>query len=327
MNAAICRSTAVSAVIVVCGLALGQQPDAVPTQNVPPVPTEFQVFRLKNIPAHEAAAILNNLFANSRPTVRVAADTGTNSLIVQARKSTLTEIEGVLSRLDTPRTETTNASRTRVIQLGAADPDKNLEDMIRVVAVAAKQPAKFVVDRNRRVVVVNGEDATIQAIEGLLKSLQPAVKQQDEKFGDVQIRVVWLVSGGAGREDAAAPPSDLKDVVAGLSQLGIERPRLAAQALVNVSSGSEFQASGTARLDNASCQFSVMGRFTDRKDAAGLQISIRAHRPSNRGVDDLGHIQTDISAPIGHMVVLGVTPTESLTSIFVVQVLRQDRAK
>jgi hypothetical protein len=40
-----------------------------------------------------------------------------------------------------------------------------------------------------------------------------------------------------------------------------------------------------------------------------------------------GSLQTEISAPSGHVVVLGVTPTGSVTSVFAVQVLRKDAGK
>jgi hypothetical protein len=46
-----------------------------------------------------------------------------------------------------------------------------------------------------------------------------------------------------------------------------------------------------------------------------------------RSAAQICNLQTQITTPLGHAVVLGVTPTESMTSVFVVQVLRRLPAK
>jgi hypothetical protein len=115
-------------------------------------------------------------------------------------------------------------------------------------------------------------------------------------------------------------PEDLKEVLPGLSKLGIDKPRLAAQTLVNVTSGSRFQTRGVAKLDSP-CQFSVSGQFTGSNEPPKLHIDIRATRPGQPGPAEICSLQTEISAPLGHLVVLGLTPTEAATSVFVVQVL------
>jgi hypothetical protein len=93
--------------------------------------------------------------------------------------------------------------------------------------------------------------------------------------------------------------------------------------LVNVLPNSQFRAEGTvAAVDQ--CRFLITGQFIDQKAQSGLEISLRAIAPTNA---ELCSIATSINAPLGHMVVLGVTPTRSLTSAFVVQVMRKEPAK
>jgi len=108
-----------------------------------------------------------------------------------------------------------------------------------------------------------------------------------------------------------------------LARLGIEHPRLAGQILVNVNANAQFRATGMAQL-NATYPFSVTGRYTDKKQTPVLEVSIRATQQMARGPEDMCNIQTEISAPPGHAVVLGVVPIGPVTSVFVVQVLTKD---
>jgi hypothetical protein len=95
---------------------------------------------------------------------------------------------------------------------------------------------------------------------------------------------------------------------------------------VSVTPNAPFQTLGVAKLD-APCEFTVTGRLTDKTELPGLHISITAdcERPGKR--QRLCNLETNISAPLGHLVVLGVTPTDASTSVFVVQVLRPDARK
>jgi hypothetical protein len=206
----------------------------------------------------------------------------------------------------------------------------------------------FSLDRQRKSVLIYADRKTTDIVEALLSRLED-VQAAAAKPGargaaaDVQVRVVWLVNGPA-KDEAPPLPDDLKEVLPGLAKMGIDRPRLAAQTLVNVMPNSEFQAKGVAKLDGY-CHFSVTGMYGGQPEAA-LRITIQASRepalPSNavappgqpgrggffRQTEEICNLQTVITAPPGHFVVLGMTPsstpTETLTSVFVVQALRPD---
>src|SRR5947207_9174901 len=116
----------------------------------------------------------------------------------------------------------------------------------------------------------------MSSVEALLARLDSPPAARPAATGDVQVRLVWLVNGLA-REDAPPLPDDLKEVLPGLAKLGIDKPRLAAQTLVNVTPNTEFVAQGVAKLDGP-CQFVATGRFNDKKETPGLTINIRAAR-------------------------------------------------
>ena len=145
------------------------------------------------------------------------------------------------------------------------------------------------------------------------------VATSERSSADVQVRVVWLVQGRA--EEFAAPPDDVKDVLPVLAKLGIEKPRLAAQTIVNVTPNSPFSTDGTVKL-NETVRFSIQGQFLEKTEPASLHIAIHAG-----GQVEICKLSTDITAPMGHLVVLGVTPTKDTTSVFIVQVTRKEPIK
>src|SRR4029077_6556385 len=115
-------------------------------------------------------------------------------------------------------------------------------------------------------------------------------------------------------------------VLSGLGKLGIDRPRLVSQTMVNGTVGTQFRAHGVAKLDGAACRLTVSGRLSVKGDTPALEISLNASQPAARGTGEtsLCELRTEITAPIGHFVVLGMTPMDAMTSVFVVQVLKPE---
>jgi len=214
--------------------------------------------------------------------------------------------------------------RLRVFQLSHVEPDKTLEDALKLVFPRGG-PGHFSLDRQRKRVIINAPEVTAKTVEALLVRLDEPPRAQ--LAPNVRVRVVWLISGHPADKEAplAAPPADLKEVLPGLAKLGIDKPRLAAQAVLSVRPNARFETKGAARL-GLPCQFAVSGRFSDR-EVPGLDLRIKATRPGGLGTEEICNLQTEISAPPGHLVVLGVTPTDGATSVFVVQVLPQEEKK
>ncbi len=332
---------AVAATALVAALparAPGQQPD-----KPPPAKQEIQVYPIKHVAATELAASLQQVLGDGGGrgqvgrNVRVGVEARTNAIIVMTSPGEMENIDKLIKALDVEPPERMDEGRklVQLVTLKNVRPDDDLEKMLRVVYQGTEG---FALDMQRRMVVLTGDKATRDAARLLIEHIDatPPAPPRVEA-GEMQVRVVWLVSGLEDPEGdpkrAAKTPADLGDVVAELGKLGIDKPRMAAQAIVNAQFQGTFQVEGTAELHQP-CVFSVVGMLTERKAAAGLEIEIKATRESVPVPGGFGgprgkpasicNLRTQISAPLGHAVVLGVTPTEGMTSVFVVQVLQKE---
>ena len=135
----------------------------------------------------------------------------------------------------------------------------------------------------------------------------------------MQVRIVWLASGIAP-DQASKPPEDLKEVVAELAKLGVEDPRLVSQAIVTAQLGRQFRVEGSAGRDKP-YQLLISGTVLGGGpgETSKLQVSIKATQPIV--TNQISRLDTEITAPLRHAVVLGMTPSGTGTSVFVVQIL------
>jgi hypothetical protein len=291
---------------------LAQQPQK-PSAEKP----EVQVFGAKYVKATELARIIREMCGQNNKSVRITTDDATNAVIVSADAEDLMNIRQIIAKLDVDSPERgADRLETKIFQLKVLQPDKHLEEVLRLVF--GQGNARFAVDRDRKFVVVHGDAKSLETAAVLLQRLEDQVAVKPKPPEEVQVRVVWLATG-LDRKDAAKPPRDLADVLEELARIGIEDPRLVSQTVINVLGYNPFDMEGSAKLE-ASCRFTVSGQFIDLVpgERPVLQITINA---TDEGSKPVCRIQTQIKAPPGHSVVLGVTPTETVTSIFVVQVL------
>lgn len=287
----------------------------------PPSKKEVQVIKLRHVRAAETARVLTDALGIKAPGsgVTIGVDERTNALVVVGPPQEQETIQALVAKLDTPDADNAPASpEMKVFPLPGAELDKGVEDALRLI-YGAGVAGNFAVDRQRKLVIASGTLNTLMSVAKLLADLERAARAP--LTVDVRVRVVWLVSG-LTREDAPQPPEDLKEILPSLAKLGIDKPRLVAQTIINGTAGARFQTKGTARLD-APCQFSVTGQLSTGKATPGMEVTIRATREGNRDrtPEDICNLQTEVSTPPGHLVLLGVTPTGSTTSVFVVQVL------
>jgi hypothetical protein len=283
-----------------------------------PAPNELQVFHLRFAEANGMLNILSSIREFVETGISFGADPRANAVIVSGPPAQMGKVKDLITKLDVERSAVSSAAaRLKTFPLRHIEPDQYLEEALKIAVVPVG--GAFAVDRPRKTVLVSGEQAAVDAAASLLASLDtPSARPQD-----LQVRVVWLVSGG----EAPAPPDDLKDVLPALAKLGIDKPRLAAQTVVNTKPGAEFHAQGVTKIGPTYNQFLASGRLTDRPDGPDLQIHLQAVESGNPGAQQICSLQTQIAAPPGHLVVLGVTPTGSTTSVFIVQVLRPNAPK
>jgi hypothetical protein len=299
------------------------------------------VIPLKYANATEVVNVLGAMVVASRqfgPPGRqpemVLADARTNSLVVRAPEDVLQQITEIVKTLDVEAPRQTQLKVFELLHAPAADMRTALQEV-------AGSSVKIAVDAVGNRVLAQGDAESLEIIEALLMRLdQPPPKPAGDEASaapaeDVQVRLVWLV---AGLKDSAAapPPEDLANVIQELEKMGVEGLKTAAQVFVKTVSATPFQVSGAAML-NEPCSLEVTGSFARKRSATGslsqgqrrpntsntppavLEISVSA--TSEQG-QHLANLQTTITAPEGHSVVLGVSPVGELTSVFVVQVRR-----
>jgi Bacterial type II/III secretion system short domain len=324
------------ALAVVCWLLPGeaatQEPNDVrkveskPAWPVTP-PAEMSVFQVKHVQAAQLGRMIQEIWGGGpggpRRALRVSTDERTNTLVVVADPDDTAQVKRLVSAIDVNRGEDNkNERRAEAISLKYIRADFNLEQELGM-AISGHGNAK--VDASRNLVFVSGDEKAIQAVERLLVRLdRPQAKMATGP--DMQVRIVWLASG-LTRKETPVPPEDLKDVVAELNKLGIENPRLVTQAIVTAQLGKQFRVEGLAGLDQPyrlSINGTVIGEETGATNR--LQISVNATQAAATPTlppvfSQIGRVETEITAPLGHSVVLGMTPTATSTSVFVVQIL------
>lgn len=191
---------------------------------------------------------------------------------------------------------------------------------------------KVATDTQRNRLLAHGDQETLQQVAALLEIIDvPAATAEGSE--NLQVRVVWLVSKGLADDGGKAPPEDLAAVITALKQkAGVGELAMAAQAIVNINAaGSSFIANGTAELQLGRALFQAQGHLMDRNEdaarvEASLTVELEGTRPSERAghpgvVRPLTSLQTTITARSGQAIVLGMTPIDSMESIFVIQLL------
>jgi hypothetical protein len=312
-------------------------PAAVKEDQKPPLPpatprtdSDFQIIRLKYIPAVDCAKILNELLGTGQQ-LRIVADPITNSLLLAGTPGQLTTVTQLIIKLDVdvPGSDRP-ATKTAVFSLRYLKVDHTLDEALRLM-VRPSQGA-FALDPRQNQVIVSADPKTLDEIKALLDRLDNQARDKAVvPTPEVQLRVVWLASGLP--QDASKPPADLKDVVEELGKIGVGDLRLVSQSVVMTMTETSFTLSGSGVLATP-CELSIKGTVSaPGAEPPTLQINIDATRQTTEAksgvvkVIPVCRVATQIVAPPGHSIVLGVTPSETLTSVFIVQLMPKLQAK
>jgi hypothetical protein len=296
--------------------AQGPGTDAGKSSNV-------QLFTLTYAKAPEVVRLVKELMGNPRDAgLAVAADVTSNTVVVAGPAAEVDKVKELIQKLEKVSKDVDQFGQVQqvwVIPLKNIEPDQTFVEALNLVLKGSQ--GDFAVDPLRKLVILSASVQTYKAALALIDNLDQAGRLSS-KDAAVDVRVVWLASG-LERNDAAAPPEDMKELLPALAKVGIDRPRLVAQTLIAATANAEFQTKGSARLD-VPCQFSVTGRFAD-KEMRTVEIAIQVTGgAAGKGQGEICKLRTDISAPPGHFVVLGVTPTDTVTNVFVIQIIRRD---
>jgi hypothetical protein len=290
---------------------------------------EMQVIAAKFVKARELGSVLQQALDGR---TRVSFDERSNAVIVVATPEDMATVKELIEKIDVPKA--TTEAPVQFLPLRNTKADLALENALHRFLPSGS----YFLDYERNLVILSGDEKTQQTAVRLIDRLDRPTERAKAPDQQVQIRVIWLASG-LDKKDGRKPPEDMKPVVAELEKMGIEEPRLVTQTLVTALPGKEFRVEGLAGLDSP-FQLFISGTLlgaTNRGENDKLKISIHATGTMSRpgpvpsggkspapvsiSVVQLGRLETEITAPLGHSVVLGVTPTATSTSAFVVQML------
>jgi hypothetical protein len=288
----------------------------------------IRIYSLKYADCESVVRIVQGLFAGgtdeTRP-LRLVADERTNVLIVLATAPQYAKLEAILKEVDVPW----EAPQTiRVYRLKHAKADKLGAAVLPLLGPRGTLSR----DMERNLLIIKDVSNVQQTAARLIEILD--VPATAGAMTQRRVRVVWMV---AGLEDKPRGklPADLKDVEAELAKSGVEGLQVVAQFLTRCVGTEEFAAGGHAEL-NGPCEVNVEGQFVERSATeVGLKIQIMARQelrgdakrqPGRRECVDIATVESTITAPPGHAVVLAMTPMGKLTSVFVVTLYEGDAA-
>lgn len=298
-------------------------PKAPPPDVAPKAKPEFLVVPLKSAAASDAVRVVTELLGGAQQ-VRLVADPAGNSIFVAGSPDQLELVNKILIQIDAAGQRPEPPSRQlSVLALTNIEADAVLQEALRLIV---QPPSRFALDQRLKQVVVSADKNTLASVETLLTRMEQQAQRTVGRSKDVQLRVVWLASGLP--QDAPRPPADLKSVLGELDKIGVGDLRLVSQSVIKTAAGATFNLSGSAQLSGP-CELSIKGSVSDRDgESPTLQINIDAttqtvDRKSGAvvAVTPVCRLATMIAAPVGHSVVLGVTPSENLTSVFIVQLM------
>jgi hypothetical protein len=280
-------------------------------------PAEFTVanYRLKNVTAQDAARIVHEILwgglKGQGKGFRLSIDERTNSLVVAGTPQDLSLVQSLLNKLDVLPANNEPGLSVRVYDLKYTRADGGLGQALRLVV----PKGNFEVDPTRNAVIVSGDEKMQEKAASLLRRLDSPQEVKPRIAGEMRVRIVWLATGTGGPK----PPEDLKDVIRELAKMGVEDPRLVTQTLVTALPNRPFNLEGLAGQESQYRLFIAGTLCAEAGEAGSLKISINATTAPTQV--PVGRVDTEITAPLGHSVVLGMTPTAKDTSVFVVQIL------
>ena len=277
---------------------------------------EFTTYPLKHSLAEKLCEILDKSLAG-RP-AKIVADPRSNSIIVIGTADIQRKVKDLVIKLDVEKPSSENQNRLRTF---AIPPGQN-EDVV-VGALRTLMPrigGQYTLDPARRQVLVYANDDKTREVTELFQQLTNA-QGGTPREQDAMVRIVCLVDGVDDKSDPNLP-EDFGEVRKALAKLGVTKPHLFAQTMVNVVPGGRFETAGQTNLE-AGARLIVSGQFRNKGDMASLSIQIGDQIPGSDGkARTVTNLQTEITAPYGQMVLLGMTPHAKMTKIFVVSVTR-----
>jgi hypothetical protein len=184
-------------------------------------------------------------------------------------------------------------------------------------------PLQVAVDHRTNSLIIRASEEQHLSAAKLLEVLDvpekgPEQEQTQEAAGSQQRRLVlyWLASGPEFKTDRPIP-RQLQPVIGELNQLGIENLQLVSRNLAAMDGNqvgfvNSVQAGDVAYELVVDGQLNAGGAF---KETPRLSVTVRVN-----GSESNCHMQTTVTTPYDHFVVLGLTGLGELENAFVIQI-------
>lgn len=309
-------------------------------EAAPPPESDVQlrVFQLRYAKAAAAATTISELFGGQRSVElrpSLAVDERTNSVIVQASPRESEVIAAVLKEIDAPAINTNGADEVPETAEDDASLRFQLFYLKHVEAdVAARllssllrgAEARIVADKRLNGLYIQAKEPDQHTIASLLERIDIESAPDPPLAGasaDSQRRLMfyWLASGRDFETDKPVP-RHLQPVIEGLEEMGIQNVQLVSRSVAALD-GRDVTLNSTVRASNRTFNLELEGRLTSEGDETPrLNLNVRANQ-----ADDVSHVETTITAPYNHFVVLGTTGLGDLENAFVIQIQSVEPAR
>ena len=314
--------------------------NAVPAQTPSPAgeKRDLHIYEPKWAKANELASLLSNLYRARRgdaPLLQVTVDEKTNRLFLSADAANWGEITALLAKIDVQTSAGGDGRSLEFIPLGRglSGDYESLQNVLNML-FANNPTVKYSLVPSKNLLILNADEKARAEVQklciALAESREPARAPESvaRTLPTMQIRLLWLVDSQA-QKDGSALTGDVLKIVPVLAKLGVEHPRLLSNSLVtciaNVEPG--FTTTGNAFFGGeaqAFVHFKGHCGIVDSNHVA-LSVDLRINSEEDdtgKSVTGLAGITTEIQTPLGHYVVLGMTPSQGKTSVFVIQVTK-----
>jgi hypothetical protein len=297
--------------------------------SAPAEKVEIRVYAAQHTAADQLATMLGSIFDSDTAPFRVTVDDRNNRLVISAAASQWESLEEILKKLDVkaPPTEG-ETQRIVTLSLQGVTEDENWFQSTLNMLIPKNSNTKFTVDSGKNLLILSGDDKTIEMVRALCDALKHGSENakktaavKETRVHPVQVRLLWLMDMDKKATNDAPLTGDLAKIVPVLNKLGINQPRIVSNCLVSTTMGGTFKTFGTTQLNNGPVRIDLSGRsrMVGNEPNLNVQLRIGSDAPEVKEGLEFAKLDTEIQAPMSHFVILGMTPFQTGTSIFVIQ--------
>jgi hypothetical protein len=287
-------------------------------------PKSTLFYTLNRVKADAVAETLKELFADAKDQVSIGVDEASNSLIVSTTVDKAKEIEALLQQLDSPELprEAEQLGRDiplQVYHLKYAQAQEAADVVSHVMMDAGL--LQIAVDARTNTLLIRAPEAQLRVIAQILEVLDTPERRgspepAEASTGQQRRLVLYWLASGPDFETNKLVPSHLEPVVEELEGMGIQNVQLVSRSVAALDGGSVSLRSTVSAGNYRSLDLVVEGLLTSkREDTPRLDLNVRATH-----ADDVSHVETTITAPYDHFVVLGTSGLGALENAFVIQI-------